>query len=205
MDLWVERMIRVANKTCVALTESEYKQSIDLLRNGFELNGKIIKPNLRIATIAVLQSTLGLRLGDILNLTVDSIIRDSDRYRLDITEQKTGKQRTFSVPTEIYTYIVKYALDNGISKNDKLFNISKRQVSRHLNKVFSKLGLNTDKYGSHSYRKMFATQAYIDSDYDIELVRVLLQHSSVGITQRYLSISSKKVENVLDKTIKNLI
>ena len=205
MDLLVGRMIRMANKRCVALSEEEYKQSIDLLRNGFELNEKIVKPNPRIATICVLQSVLGLRLSDILNLTVDSIIRDSDRFRLDIVEQKTGKQRTFTVPTEIYTYIVKYALDNGINKNKKLFNISKRQVSRHLNKVFAKMGLNIDKYGSHSYRKMFATQAYIESDYDVELVRVLLQHSNLSITQRYLNVSSKKVEAALEKTVKNLI
>lgn len=195
----------MANIKTVALTEKEYRQSIELLRTGFELNGKVVKPNARIATIAVLQSTLGLRLGDVLNLKVDSIVQDSNRYRLEIIEEKTSKLRTFSVPTEIYTYIVKYALDNNINKSEKLFNISKRQVSRHLNKVFEKMGLNTEKYGSHSYRKMFATQAYIDSDFDIELVRVLLQHSNVSITQNYLSISSKKVEAALEKTIKNLI
>lgn len=195
----------MANIKTVALTEEQYRESIELLRTGFVLNGKTVKANPRIATIAVLQSTLGLRLSDVLNLSVDNIVQDGNRYRWNITEQKTGKQRTFTVPREIYTYIVKYALDNGISKSEQLFHISKRQVSRHLNKVFEKMGLNIEKYGSHSYRKMFATQAYIDSDYDIELVRVLLQHSNVAITQNYLSISSKKIEAALEKTVKNLI
>jgi len=197
----------MANKKTVALTENEYKESIELLRTGFELNGTVIKSNTRIATIAVLQSTLGLRLGDVLNLTVDSIVhvQERNRYRLEIIEEKTGKHRTFSVPTEIYTFIVKYALDNGIGKNERLFDISKRQVSRHLNKVFEKMNLDTNKYGSHSYRKMFATQAYIDSDYDVELVRILLQHSNIAITQRYLSVSGKKVEAALEKTVRNLI
>ena len=197
----------MANKKTVALTEDEYKESIELLRTGFELNGTVVKSNTRIATIAVLQSTLGLRLGDVLNLTVDSIVhvQERNRYRLEIIEEKTGKHRTFSVPTEIYTFIVKYALDNGIGKNERLFDISKRQVSRHLNKVFEKMNLDTNKYGSHSYRKMFATQAYIDSDYDVELVRILLQHSNIAITQRYLSVSGKKVEAALEKTVRNLI
>ena len=197
----------MANKKTVALTENEYKESIELLRTGFELNGTVIKSNTRIATIDVLQSTLGLRLGDVLNLTVDSIVhvQERNRYRLEIIEEKTGKHRTFSVPTEIYTFIVKYALDNGIGKNERLFDISKRQVSRHLNKVFEKMNLDTNKYGSHSYRKMFATQAYIDSDYDVELVRILLQHSNIAITQRYLSVSGKKVEAALEKTVRNLI
>ena len=130
----------MANKKTVALAEEEYKQSIELLRTGFDLEGKAIKPNPRIATIVMIQATLGLRLGDVLNLTVDSIVHDGNgnRYRLDIVEQKTGKQRTFSVPVEVYTYIVKYALDNGINKNEKLFYISKRQVSRHLKRVLKK-------------------------------------------------------------------
>ena len=78
----------MANKRTVALTETEYRESIDLLRTGFELNGKIVKPNPRIATIVMLQATLGLRLGDVLALTVDSIIRDGNRYRLNIKEEK---------------------------------------------------------------------------------------------------------------------
>lgn len=56
------------NKRCVALTEEQYKEAVSLLRTGFELNGTKVKPNNRIATVAVLQSTLGLRLGDCLSL-----------------------------------------------------------------------------------------------------------------------------------------
>ncbi|MCX4299784.1 MAG: integrase, partial [Lachnospiraceae bacterium] len=60
-------------------------------------------------------------------------------------------------------------------------------------------------YGSHSFRKLFATQVYIDSEYNAELVRVLLQHSSLNTTQRYLSIGSKQIEDALAKTVSNLI
>ncbi|MCM1193717.1 MAG: hypothetical protein NC123_15400 [Butyrivibrio sp.] len=38
----------------------------------------------------------------------------------------------------------------------------------------------------------------------IELVRILLQHSNVQITQRYLSISQKEVEDALAKTASHL-
>ena len=40
---------------------------------------------------------------------------------------------------------------------------------------------------------------------NIELVRILLQHSSVQITQRYLNISHKMVENALAKTAAHVI
>lgn len=64
---------------------------IELLRNGFMLEDVFVKPNERIATIEVLQATLGLRLGDILKLKLSSFIRDGDRWRLDIREEKTKK------------------------------------------------------------------------------------------------------------------
>lgn len=169
------------------------------------LEDVFVKPNERIATIEVLQATLGLRLGDILKLKLSSFIRDGDRWRLDIREEKTKKMRTFTVPNEVYSFVQEYCIERGIGKDAKLFDISKRQVERHLNKVFMKMGLSLRSYGSHSFRKLFATQVYIDSEYNAELVRVLLQHSSLNTTQRYLSIGSKQIEDALAKTVSNLI
>lgn len=193
------------NKRCVALTTDQYKQSIELLRNGFMLDGVLIKPNPRIATIEVLQASLGLRLGDTLALKMSSFIKDGNRYRLDIFEEKTKKLRNFTVPLEIYSFIQQYALDNNIGMDTKLFDISERQVERHLNKVFSKMELPLRNYGSHSYRKYFATQVYLNNEMNIALVQVLLQHSSVAITQRYIGISNKQVEDALAGTVSNLI
>jgi len=189
------------NKKCVALTQQEYEDSISLLRNGFMLEGKQIKPNERIATVEVLQACLGLRLGDVLQLRLDSFIKDGDRWRLDIQEQKTDKERTFTVPLEIYSFIQEYAYKWGIKRSCKLFDVSTRQVERHLNKVFMKMNLPLRSYGSHSYRKFFATKIYIDNNYNVEMVRVLLQHSSVATTQRYIGIQQKDIELALQKHI----
>lgn len=193
------------NKKCIALTEEQYKESIRLLRSGFVLNGVIVKPNERIATLEVVQACLGLRLGDCLSLRMSSFLRDGSRYRLDIKEQKTGKERSFTVPIEVYSFIQDYAIANAIGVDAKLFDISERQVQRHLNKVFTKMGLPLRNYGSHSYRKYFATQVYVDNDMNIELVRVLLQHSSIAITQRYIGIETRQIEDALAKTVENLV
>lgn len=56
--------------------------------------------------------------------------------------------------------------------------------------------------GTHSFRKAFATQAYINSDYNAEVVRRLLQHSSVVTTQRYIGVGDKEIEDALLKTVK---
>ena len=192
------------NKRCVALSDEQYRESIRLLREGFVLEGKIIKPNPRIATVAVLQASLGLRLGDVLQLNMGSFIKESGRWKLNIKEQKTGKVRDFTVPVEVYSFIQDYAINMGISNTAKLFDISERQVERHLNKVFSKMELPLRSFGSHSYRKYFATREYLDNEMNIMIVKTLLQHSSVAVTQRYIGLSQKTVEDALAKTVAHL-
>ena len=146
-----------------------------------------------------------MRLGDVLRLKLSSFVKDGNRWRLDFKEQKTDKSREFTVPVEVYSFIQDYAVNRGIGRDEKLFDISERQVERHLNKVFIKMDLPVRQYGSHSLRKFFATRVYLDNEMNIELVRVLLQHSSVQITQKYLSISQKMVEDALTKTAAHVI
>lgn len=193
------------NKRCVALTQEQYLRSIELLRNGFMLSGVLVKPNERIAAVEVMQASLGLRLGDVLQLRMSSFIKDGGRWRLDIVEQKTGKVRQFTVPVEVYSFVQDYAMSRGISRGARLFDISERQVERHLNKVFEKMGLPLRQFGSHSFRKFFATKVYLDNEMNIELVRVLLQHSSVAISQKYIGISQKMVEDALAKTASHIV
>lgn len=193
------------NKRCLALSDEQYRESVELLRNGFVLEGVNIKPNPRIATIVVLQASLGLRLGDVLRLKMDSFIKEGSRWKINIKEQKTGKLRDFTLPVEVYSFIQDYALKNNIGAEAKLFDISERQVERHLNKVFSKMELPLKSYGSHSYRKYYASRVYLENEMNIELVRTLLQHSSVAVTQRYIGISQKTVEDALAKTVGHLV
>ena len=193
------------NKRTVPCTDEEYTKCVELLRNGFMLEGHFIKPNNRIATIVVLEATLGLRLGDILSLRLSSFVKEGERWRLDIVEQKTKKMRCFTVPIAVYSFIQEYALQNNIGYEVKLFDISARQVQRHLNKVFTKLELPLRKYGSHSFRKLFCTKVYTENEFDLVLTQTLMQHSSPEVTRRYLNISSKRIEEALNKTASHLI
>ena len=193
------------NKKCVALTEEQYKESISLIRSGFKLDGVSIRPNPRIAAVLVLQACLGLRLGDTLQLKMNSFIKDGNRWRLDIKEQKTKKIRSFTVPVEVDSFVQQYAYDFHIEKNARLFAVGERQVERYLNFVFNKMELPLRNYGSHSYRKYFSVKVYVESDYNIELVRILLQHSNVSVTQRYLNIGSKQIEAALASTAGSLM
>ena len=181
----------MANKTTVALTEEQYKQIIDTIRDG----GPYFRKNNRIATALVLEANLGLRIEDILNLRLEDIILDGDRYRLNIREQKTKKKRIFTVPLPIYQYIKLYAVENKIKNNERLFPITERAVQKHLHTVADYLGI--ENIGTHSFRKFYATDIYNKNDHNIILVQSLLQHSSVATTQRYIGITSKMQEEAI--------
>ena len=191
------------NKETRALTEEQYVNIIQTIQSGFVCeDGRVVKPNKRVATVLVLEANLGLRLFDVLCLRLESIVKDGNRYRLDIVEQKTKKKRTFTVPIEIYSYIQEYALENNINPKARLFPISRRTVQHHLMLVCDYL--KYEYIGTHSFRKFFATELYRNNDCNIELVRTLLQHSSVVTTQRYIGIQSEQVESALQKHVKLL-
>lgn len=183
------------NKRTKALTEEQYNEIIDTMKTGF--TG--CRPNNRIATALVLEANLGIRISDILNLKLNDIVRDGDRYRLDITEIKTGKKRVFTVPLDIYSYIQTYCIDNGIKPDERIFPITERAVQKQLKIVCD--WLDYTDISTHSFRKFFATEIYKDNDYNIILVQKLLQHSTPAVTQKYIGLSSKEIETALSKHI----
>ena len=175
------------NKRTKALTTEQYKEIIQTMREGF----CSCRPNERIATALVLEGNLGLRISDILSLRLSDIVRDGDRYRLEITEQKTKKKRVFTVPLVIQQYIENYCLRNG-----KIFDLTERAISKQLALVCDYLGF--EGIGTHSFRKWYATEIYKNNGYDITLVQRLLQHSSAAITQRYIGIESQRIEEAIE-------
>ena len=191
------------NKKTRALTEEQYIAIIENIKSGFQMeDGRMARPNHRIAVALMLEGNLGLRISDILQLRLSSIIKDGNRYRLDVVEKKTKKKREFTVPIEIYSFVQEYAIEYKISPKAKLFSITERAVQYHLKKVCDYLGY--EGISTHSFRKYFATDVYVNNQYNIELVRTLLQHSSVTTTQRYIGIQSEQVESALQKHVKLL-
>lgn len=188
------------NKRTITLTDQQYIDIITAIKSGFCHGGIEHKPNERIATALTLEANLGIRISDIINLHYCDIIKDGDRYRLDISEIKTGKERTFTVPVEIREYINDYRLKNNLNEQQKLFSLSERQIQKHLKAACEYL--NIPGISTHSFRKYFATQIYVNNGYNIELVRQLLQHSSATVTQKYIGIQQKQIENALQNHIK---
>lgn len=92
-----------------------------------------------------------------------------------------------------------YCFENKIDEDDLMFSITERTVQKYLQKVADYLGY--ENIGTHSFRKFFATEIYKDNNYNIVLVQKLLQHSSIAVTQRYIGISGREVEEALQKHV----
>ena len=184
------------NKRTVALTTEQYKEIISTMKQGF--TG--CRPNPRAATALMLEANLGLRISDIVQLRLCDIVKDGNRYRLAIIEQKTGKARVFTVPLALYQFIRCYCLDNGIWSNDLIFPVTERSVQKHLKTVCDYLGFSG--ISTHSFRKYYATEIYKNSNYNIALVQQLLQHSSAAVTQRYIGIQQKELEDAIESHLK---
>lgn len=180
------------NKKTKALTTEQYAEIIKTMREGTVS----CRPNDRVATALVLEGNLGLRISDILNLRLADIVHDGDRYRLEITEQKTGKQRVFTVPLVIYQYMENYCLRNGIDRNALMFPLTTRAIQKQLALVCEYLGY--EGISTHSFRKWYATEIYRNNGYDIALVQRLLQHSSAAVTQRYIGIEPQRIEKAIE-------
>jgi len=183
------------NKKTKALTTAQYKEIIETMKVGF----CGCRPNERIATILVLEGNLGLRISDILKLRLCDIVRDGDRYRLEVVEQKTGKYRVFTVPLVVQQYIENYCLRNGIRRTETIFPITERAVQKQLGLVCDYLGF--EGISTHSFRKWYATEIYKANGYDIALVQRLLQHSSAATTQRYIGIEPQRIEQAIQNHV----
>ena len=180
------------NKKTVALTTEQYKAIITTMKEG----SGFFRPNERVATALVLEGNLGLRISDIVKLRLCDIVNDGGRYRLSIVEQKTGKQRVFTVPLVIQQYIENYCLRNRIGRTERIFPITAREVQKVLARVCDYLGY--EGVSTHSFRKWYATEIYKKNGYDIDLVQRLLQHSSAAVTQRYIGIEPERIEQAIE-------
>ena len=186
--------------TTLAVNQDSYNRIIDTIKNGYTgKDGIKHRPAPNMACCLVIQANLGCRIGDILHLSLSSLVRDGDHYRLDIVEQKTGKARRHQVPEPVYNYIRDYCAENRINPERRIFQFSERAVQKALKAVTEYLDI--PQTSTHSFRKFARQQIYSNSGYDIEATREFYQHDSVTTTQTYIACSSERLTQAINKSI----
>lgn len=188
-------------KTTVACSKEQYETLITTIFAGI---GTGILPNPRIATILEIEANIGRRIGDVLALRMDCIVKTPNGHRFDMIEQKTKKRYDFPLPSAVYDFLAEYCNKYSIGNHELIFPISERAVQKHLAKVCKHLGSGYENISTHSFRKYFGTSIYYANGCDLELVRRLYQHSSAAVTARYLGISDGRMKEALENHV-NLI
>ncbi len=156
---------------------------------------KLIKTPCEIPVIkaaSLFSCMTGLRLGDILELTWDDIVKSSDGgYCIKIKTEKNKTEATLPISNETLELC-------GERGSGKVFKGFKRSMSHHpLRKWIKQAGISK-KISFHCFRHTFAT-LQLAMGTDIYTVSKMLTHKNISTTQIYLSIVDSKKREAASK------
>ena len=137
---------------------------------------------------------LGLRVKEIAALMLDDILDGNgkvrDSFHLKADQAKGDKGRTIYLTNKkLRKNLEAYLAERGNDPNRHLFKSQKTAFSANtmqmlIKRLYEKAGIKGAK--SHSGRRTFATRL-IEAGYDIKSVSVLMGHSSIQTTSRYIN------------------
>lgn len=138
----------------------------------------------------------GLRVSDILSAKVGTSKKGYWKGR----EQKTGKEKVLTLPTNLRVLIMDYAEDNELNDDDYLFHnerdktkaISRQAVDKIIRHAGDMIGQTVS---AHSLRKTFGYMAYKSKQYDIAELQYLFNHSSSKTTLRYIGVTQESIND----------
>jgi integrase/recombinase XerD len=156
--------------------------------------------NLKHRTIIMLLYSTGMRVSEISSLKITDI--DSKSMRIKVVQGKGSKDRftilSQQVLLELRAYYLIYKpkeyLFNGSHTGRKM---SVRNIQHTVQKTLAQIGLGSKQYTVHTIRHSFATHL-VDNGTDLHTVKELLGHTTLQTTMRYMHLSSKRIEGVVN-------
>lgn len=143
-----------------------------------------------------------IRISDILQLRVRDVRDKNGRIReyINVKEQKTDKDNKMKLPKDLKKLIKEYVQEkkdyeflfksrNGVNKH-----ITRQQAYRILSEAASVFGINN--IGCHTLRKTFGYHLYKETK-DAAAIMVLLNHSSISETLRYIGINQDRKDDIM--------
>ena len=168
------------------LNEDELKRVYAIASTG--RNGK------RDTALLDFSFKLGLRVKEISSLMIDDLLDSSgkiqDSFHLTADQAKGNRGRTIHLTNKkLRKNLEDYLEVRGADINRHLFKSQKtaftpNSLQQLFKRMFDKAGIKGAK--SHSGRRTFATKL-IEKGFDIKSVSILMGHSSIQTTARYIS------------------
>jgi site-specific recombinase XerD len=156
--------------------------------------------NLKHRTILMLLYSSGMRISEIANCRITDI--DSTNMRIKITQGKGAKDRftilSGQVLQELRAYYIIYKPKEYLFNGDRPGKrYSVRSIQHLMQKALIKIGLENKHYTIHTIRHSFATHL-VDSGTDLHTVKELLGHSNLQTTMKYMHLSSKRIDQIVN-------
>ena len=180
----------------------EFVQPIKNLKQIETIKKLLKQQNLRDYCLFTVGINSGLRISDLLNLTVNDVTENGKiKNRIRLREKKTNKFKDFPLSDNSKLALREYLKSRDYKLNEPLF-ISRKnkgfllrqQAYKIINDVAKSIGIK-DKIGTHTLRKTFGYHAY-NNGYDITLIQKLFNHSTPAITLRYIGITQEELDDV---------
>ena len=105
-----------------------------------------------------------------------------------------AKQVLFELRGYYIIYRPKEYLFNG-NKPGKPYSV--RSIQHLMQKALTKVGLENKNFTIHTIRHSFATHL-LDSGTDLHTIKELLGHSNLQTTMRYMHLSTKRINEILN-------
>lgn len=160
----------------------------------------------RNAMLILIGLNAGFRIGDIVKLQRKHI----GGWRIEITDQKTGKSTKRKMTKKLKQHLTEYVKD--MKPDDYLFpsrecrgkgknkarhkHIKANTAYKIIKEAAEELGL--ENIATHSLRKTFGMMMY-EQTKDVALVMQMLNHSSESITLRYIGKNQDAQDKALTK------
>ena len=152
---------------------------------------------------------LGLRASDLLNLRWYDVMSKDE---IVITEKKTGKNRHITINPSLEDILSsvsadlqrngKFNMDSYLFSNRQGKKVSIQYINRLLKKTFTDFGVKTQNASTHTLRKTFGKRVWeMDGKSERSLIYLsqIFNHSSIGITRRYIGIVQEDIRDIYMK------
>ncbi|GAB6909382.1 site-specific integrase [Desulfosarcina cetonica] len=164
---------------------------------------KMLESTPRDYLLFVLGINNGLRVGDLLTLTVGDLRHLKPGEEIAIIEGKTGKRNILMVNKATHKALRAYLAATDPDDADPLFPSRKtgrpitiQAVNALVKKWAHAINLKGN-YGAHTLRKTFGYIQRVEFAVGFEVLSKRYNHASPAVTMRYLGITDKEVNRVL--------
>jgi len=144
----------------------------------------------------------GLRISDILPIKMEDIFKRKNEFHdyLVLSEKKTGKEKKIKLNDALkkeindFLKVRKYFDTSYLFYSNKGGYISRIQAYRVLKDAAVFCGI--ENFGTHSMRKTWGYWTYKNSKFNIGLIMDTFNHSSQGITLRYIGVNQDQKDEL---------